>query len=1002
MLYASENLNRNKHKYLDGERYMNPLIKLGATILGVIIKIANKDDSVGNVVDGVFQISEVVEQEFFLRRNLDRTAQDISDNIAKSCDQILKHHQISEERANVFYNNLVDVVNEAELTYELIIVQKANVDAMYQKLLSIATQYKKDFDPDEYDLFLRLIHHIAGVIVNLVLESPRFVNHGVKHIASTIEELQHKTNEVLSRLEEIDRAVSRKTEDFQRYERHYRNNVIEKYGWIQLLGAKSLDREEKRYKLSIAYVALEMRKGNNPNGNLDIENLFSKSKLLWIDGDAGSGKSTFMQWLAVNSASNTSDILPDLKDSIPFLIELRKQDARSISIKAAVESIMSDNDSIMPENWITQSLESGSAIVLVDGFDEVKADHRDDVLNWIDDFSARYSKTRIIVTSRPQIGKNISKKFTRYRLLPMNRDRVNQFLTYWHKAVLVDKLQVEEEEANRFKKKLSLQIDNSESIRRMVTNPLLCAMICALHYKNGAIMSTERNELYDDCCKMLFGNRDSEKDVQVFAHINLSYEEKKNILSQLAYWMMKNNLIVAKTEQVITRIGHALSGLRQSSQQYHPEELYHYFLERSGILRSPEEGCVDFIHKSFQEYLAAYEIHNQDDWGFIASKYSDINWYETLILSMGFSSINDSELVIERILGNSNNEKNIVIAAACAANAPRLSSKLRHTIDSKIADILPPKSIESSERLSRAGEFVVPYLRHTESLSSDERYFSLNTLRMISSSQALAVAGSYLNKGADERELNLLGNMLEEYTKKEIQSANFENIICDYLESIVANETQYLPEVFFRVFWSTSRETIQKSVSMFSNVTIVNYQNRISRKIMALFSNVKTLKLIGHYESISAISDISSQLEGLELCDYSKKFDFYELNQYSFDSLTRLHFFSNRSLYINGCDCESIKNIADLGLYLYEPMSEVLFSGFGIFSKLNSLTLFHEDIAEFSYFDLSYHTQLKRLLIKVPSYISNSIISMIKSQTISIPSVSIQYDDDPYAFCDSV
>ena len=184
------------------------------------------------------------------------------------------------------------------------------------------------------------------------------------------------------------------------------------------------------------------------------------------------------------------------------------------------------------------------------------------------------------------------------------------------------------------------------------------------------------------------------------------------------------------------------------------------------------------------------------DWGFIASKYSDINWYETLILSMGFSSINDSELVIERILGNSNNEKNIVIAAACAANAPRLSSKLRHTIDSKIADILPPKSIESSERLSRAGEFVVPYLRHTESLSSDERYFSLNTLRMISSSQALAVAGSYLNNGADERELNLLGNMLEEYTKKEIQSANFENIICDYLESIDANETQYLPEVF--------------------------------------------------------------------------------------------------------------------------------------------------------------------------------------------------------------
>ena len=981
---------------------MNALIKLGATILGVIIKIASKDDHVDNIVDGVFQIYDVVEEDIFARRNVDRTSQEISDSIAKSCNQILSHHNIAEERANIFYEIVIDVVNQAGLTYELVISQKANIDSMYRHLLNIANNYEKQFDPSEYDIFTRLIRHVSGIIVTAALESPRFVNHGVNHIASAIEELHNKTEDILQRLEEIDKAVYRKTEDFQRFERNYRTNVAEKYGWIQLLGAKSLDREEKRYKLSIAYVALEVRKGNNPSGSIDIENLFSKSKLIWIDGEAGSGKSTLMQWIAINSASSNGDVLPELKDSIPFLIELRKQNSKSISIKKAVNSIMQDSDCTMPDNWITQSLESGSGIVLVDGFDEVKCEDRDDVLNWIDDLSTKYPKIRIIVTSRPQTGKGINKKFIRYRLLPMTRDKVAQFLSYWHNAVLVDKLEIDKDEAERYRTKLSTQIDNSESIRKMVTNPLLCAMICALHYKNGSVMSSERNELYDDCCKMLFGNRDSEKEVQVFEHIKLSYEEKKTILSQLAYWMMKNNLVIAKKSQVVTRIGHAISGLRQTSQQYHPEELYQYFLERSGILRSPEEDYVDFIHKSFQEYLAAYEIHNQDDWGFIASKAYDINWYETLLLSMGFSSINDSNFVIEQILGNATNEKNIVIAAACGTNAPRLSPKLRDKINSKIKDILPPQDIDTSERLSEAGEFVVPYLRYNESLTSDERYFCLNTLRMISSPQALLTAGSYLNASAEKREINLVGNMIDGYTRKEIQSIYFEKIVRDYIRVRSSTGSLYIPESFLQILWPTSANEISKYASEFTELTIVGFQNRVNRKVLSLFSKTNSLNIVGCFDSISSLADISMQLTSLEICDHSDRFDFYEINKYPLDSLKRFQFFSNRSVYFSGCDCGALKNISDLGLFLYNPLSEIFFDGFGSFTNLKSFSLYHEDVAEVYYSDLAYHVSLDNITIKAPKHLSRAVLKLIRSRIPNIPHITVRYDDDPYEFSEIV
>ena len=54
---------------------MNPLVKLGATVLGVIVKIASKDENTENVVDSLFQIAEIAENDFFTKRNIDRTSQ---------------------------------------------------------------------------------------------------------------------------------------------------------------------------------------------------------------------------------------------------------------------------------------------------------------------------------------------------------------------------------------------------------------------------------------------------------------------------------------------------------------------------------------------------------------------------------------------------------------------------------------------------------------------------------------------------------------------------------------------------------------------------------------------------------------------------------------------------------------------------------------------------------------------------------------------------------------
>lgn len=711
---------------------------------------------------------------------------------------------------------------------------------------------------------------------------------------------------------------------------------------------------------------MEIRNGSSPNNTLGIENLFTESNRLWIEGDAGSGKTTLLQWLAVNSAFNNHSILKDLQDTIPFVVELRKQNTQRLSIKDAVNTIMYDCDVEMPENWLSDNLNSGKAIILIDGFDEVKAEDREEVQNWIDELTVKYPKARIIVTSRPEIGNAINRSFAKMRLLPMSREKMAIFLDYWHRAVLVDRLGINKNEATQYKNKLIIKVDNSDSVRKMMTNPLLCAMVCALHYKNGAVMSNERNELYEDCCKMLFGSRDAERDINAFEHITLSYEEKKSILAQVAYWMMKNNLIIANKEQIISCIERSLKAMRRTSQERSADELFQYFMERSGILRAPEEGKVDFIHKSFQEYLAAYEIHNQDDWGFITSKAYDINWYETLILSMGFASMPNARFVIETILGDGENSRDIVIAAACATNANRLDYDLRNHLNQKIESILPPKTQEESESIARAEEFVIPYLSNQDGMTSAERYFSLNALRMIGTVQALTVAGTYLHSNVEMRILHLLDDMLKHYTTHEIKQSRFLEVLAAYVSEVSKNTKMYIGET---LLMNAEQCDFYNLFNECEELTIFGYGNRISKEIIKSFTNVKRLALNGEFSDISSIKKITNQLNTLSLNDSSGMFDFYRLNFYSFLKLERFYYQSTENIYFNGDDCDAISHVKELGIFLYNPNSHLEFDGFDQFHNLTTVWLYHDVLLEFKVEEIfEKNEDINELFLIFPDY----------------------------------
>lgn len=944
--------------------------KLGMAALSIIINLSINNPSAAAVTDGFLKIFDILGDKYFEKRKLQRQCDAISDRIAESCNSILDYHSITEERKEAIIEDITKTISCVPISYSLIFEKKVRFEEFYRLFADASKPVVAHYDSREQELFERLLRHISNIIFDAVLQGPQFANQGVKEIFSCMDSLAERLDDILKKLSDIDKLVNTKEQELQNFDRAYRNAVKERYGWVRLFGANTIDRAEKKYALSIAYVRLEMSRYDEMSDLLTPSQLLDSSKTIWIEGNAGSGKTTFLQWLALASASNNVTETPQIKNTIPIMIELRSQNCRALSLPKAIEATMQETNFHMPENWLNRYLEAGKALILIDGVDEVKQEEREYVLDWIEEVRVKYKKTWIIITSRPYVYIDLQVRYKRVSILPMSSRRIDIFLDYWHKAVLIEKHCIPESEVEEIKRKLSLLISSSDSIRKLVSNPLLCAMICALNYKNGTILSTHRNDLYDDCCKLLLGSRDQAREIRTFEHFDLEYDEKRAILEHLAYWMMKNGLASAEKNDVLKCISRAKKSLRNESQQYADEVILNYFLERSGILRSPSVDQIDFIHKSFQEYLAASEIYREDDWGFIADKAFCIEWYETLILSIGFASTRKAKKVIDKILA-AGSEESIVIAAACAENTSTLDPNLRKKIDTELKKILPPQNYDDCKRLANAGEYVIPLLTFNDEYARDQVYNCLVTLSFIDSEKILPVIGTYLQPFAEKRILECIEHIACSFYGPELESPDFANsdlaiAMKKYIIEMAKTGALAIPETFITSLAEIESEAEYQALRNITDLEIFNFVDICKDEYWKKLCNVQNLTVIGTYDSLDILYDFQRSLQSVTICDYSKECDVSSINRIPLPNLEKLYMHTGRKLYFDGDVVSNFKNLQDFGLYIYNNNSQIYLDHFSGLKKLKRLEIYAEFYWEIAFDEVISDSEIDELLVYVP------------------------------------
>lgn len=320
---------------------------------------------------------------------------------------------------------------------------------------------------------------------------------------------------------------------------------------------------------------------SNAQDILDLNN-----KLI-VTGIGGIGKSLLLKHFFLNIAQ--------YGHYIPVLIELRKfnqLDSKEICLYDAIYQNLSDNGFKLEDKYYRYSLDAGGYVILLDAFDEVNRDKAQKVFDQIESFSQRYNKNHFIVSSRPSdrfMGWNDFHELTLCGLVKQQA------------LDLIQKIEFDE----TIKKPFSNALDSElfDTYKSFASNPLLLT-IMLLTFSNHATLPRNLNDFYDQAFTTLFNGQDATKDYFVRdIRSDFSCEEFKKVFAYICICSYFESVFEFSDSQIREYIQRAEERV---SDKYFLVSDFKEDLVSSVCMLVKDGLNYRFIHRSFQEYFAAW------------------------------------------------------------------------------------------------------------------------------------------------------------------------------------------------------------------------------------------------------------------------------------------------------------------------------------------------------------------------------------------------------------
>ncbi|MFI1769150.1 NACHT domain-containing protein [Streptomyces sp. NPDC020800] len=550
------------------------------------------------------------------------------------------------------------------------------------------------------------------------------------------------------------------------FEQRYADFVAGTQARLELFGVTLGGRRRAEWPLDTAYISLAVddERADEPHHeglgvlgtartSVKVEQALADCDRVVLRGPAGSGKSTLVQWLALNAARQSfGPELADFNRCVPFVLRLRSFNTPEGLPMPENFLTASGVPLRAPEEWIEKLLGSGRALVLVDGVDEVPPRLRHRTEQWLKSLITVFPRARYVVTTRPSAVPEdwlAQQGFTVHSLLPMERDDIRTFTRHWHDAVRQECIgDAERESLDRYEASLNQAVTTRRDLGRLATNPLMCALLCALNRDRRMQLPRARKELYDAALDMLLVRRDTEREITSVEGVSLSRDEQTALLQRLAYWMIRNGQAEAARDEAVVMLDEWLAAMPQVRDQGDASQVFSHLLIRSGLLREPVLGYVDFVHRTFQDYLGAKAAVEARDFGVLVRNAHDDQWDDVVRMAVGHARVEERARLLRQLLRRADRtqryrQRLVLLAAASLEHAPELDPAVRQEVQDRAAELVPPRSAPEAEQLAKAGELVLELLPGPEGLDSRTASAVVKTAALIGGDSALAVIARF-------------------------------------------------------------------------------------------------------------------------------------------------------------------------------------------------------------------------------------------------------------------
>lgn len=375
---------------------------------------------------------------------------------------------------------------------------------------------------------------------------------------------------------------------------NYLDRTNSKTSTVQLICSRSVNSD-----LDDVYVPCQFHIKDADESGIDDQSLISDirdGKRVVVRGDGGSGKTLFMKKL-------WKSIYQEPKGKIPVFIELRKfNEMENVDILTLIRYTLSAGKE-MKLDLFREMATDGAFMLIFDGFDEVSIEKRDAVERQVLEFEQYFKKCSIVISSRPNETFVGWKAFHIYDVNPFTRTQTLD---------LVGKTPLPRELTNRFKSMITAKF--YKRYEEFLSSPLL-ALMMLVTFKQKADIADNIIDFYDNAFHALYSEHDAIKESYKRPHC-LSINEFRVVFStfcMFTYYQEKFELREAEIRHYIEKSIKHVNLTKDGDDKIccTVDEFMHEVIDAVNLIKKDGMSYL-FIHRSFQEFFAAYWVINVD------------------------------------------------------------------------------------------------------------------------------------------------------------------------------------------------------------------------------------------------------------------------------------------------------------------------------------------------------------------------------------------------------